>query len=161
MKTRSINRRWLFMLKKKAVHSPLYTTKTALTTVELLQLPTSRGVWEKAPLTSGPENTENSRVFSPRECNWWDTAEQHTHWSVRSPSKLLLGIVCAESTCFLSPIIFGAQLKHRLHANAQNVKRIQYTSLPSALGVWNCAKFHSQRHNSHFPSESWSVYVWH
>lgn len=43
MKTRSINRRWLFML-NKAVHSPLCTTKTALMTVELLQLLASRGV---------------------------------------------------------------------------------------------------------------------
>lgn len=51
--------------------------------------------------------------------------------------NLLLGIACAESTCFffLSPIIFSAQLQHRLHANVHNVKRIQYTSLPLVLGI--------------------------
>lgn len=38
-------------------------------------------------------------------------------------------IGCVESTCFLSPIKSSTQLKRLLHAEAQDVKRTQYTSL--------------------------------
>ena len=54
--------------------------------------------FEKSTINSGSgRNRKNSRVFSPWECNWWDTVEQHTHWSIQSHGKLWLGLQCVWS----------------------------------------------------------------
>lgn len=106
MKERSINKRWLF-IPIKAEYSPL---SLAVQRLHLWLLSCSNywlaGAFEKSTIKPGiwkkKNKTENCSAFSPRDCNWWGTTEQHSHWCVQSHSKLREQTTCLLFSYFLA-----------------------------------------------------------